>query len=288
MNIPTALRARTHRLPLLGVIVACAIAVAALWPRDESLTPLQRNNVIRIGYAVEAPYAYIDSDGNITGESPEIAKVIVASLGIMDIEWIQTDFDLLISGLLSERFDVVAAGMFITPERAQHVRFSDPTFHVQPGLLVRSGNPLRLHSYEDSSGTAGAMVAVISGAVEESFLRELGVRNEQFIIVPDALTGKTAVVSGLADALALSSATVRWVAANDQAGAVEAVDDLTLPDGEAASGWGYGAFVFQPSDHQLVDAWNTAQRAFIGRPEHLELIARFGFTAGELPGTRTS
>ncbi|MCE1252324.1 MAG: hypothetical protein LWX83_02120, partial [Anaerolineae bacterium] len=44
---------------------------------DQSLTDLQQKGVIRIGYAVEAPYAYVLENGKISGESPEVAKVIV-------------------------------------------------------------------------------------------------------------------------------------------------------------------------------------------------------------------
>ena len=48
---------------------------------------------------------------------------------------------------------------------------------------------------------------------------------------------------------------------------------------------GFGAFAFRPGDMSLRRAWNQAQANFIGSPEHLALIERFGFSAAELPGS---
>jgi Bacterial extracellular solute-binding proteins, family 3 len=121
---------------VIVIVAAFSTAIVLRFLRDQSLTRLQQEGTIRIGYAVEAPYAFLKPGGEVTGESPKVAKQIVARPGIRRIEWRQSEFGSLISGLESGRFDVIAAGMFITPERAQRVSFSEPTFHVQQGLLV--------------------------------------------------------------------------------------------------------------------------------------------------------
>lgn len=279
---------KLRQIVLLVLLSSCILIVFVLLPRDNSLTKHQQADVIRIGYAIEAPYAYIDANGTVTGESPEIARVIVRSLGITRIEWIQTDFDLLIPELLDERFDVIAAGMFITPARAQSVRFSNPTFHVQPGLLVRLGNPHQLYAYQDIVDNQDIRVAAISGSVEIKLLQELGILDRQLIVVPDALTGKVAVTSGVADALALSSATVRWMAANDETNSTEAAEITNTDNLQAVDNWGYGGFVFRPQDNQLAEAWNTSLASFIGSAEHLNMIIQFGFTSQELPNLATT
>ena len=106
---------------------------------DGSFERLHRAGSIRIGYAVEPPYAFLKPGGGVTGESPEVAKKIVARLGIARIEWRQSEFDLLVDELESDRIDVIASGMFITSERAARVRFSEPTFHVLQGSAGGSG-----------------------------------------------------------------------------------------------------------------------------------------------------
>jgi polar amino acid transport system substrate-binding protein len=65
------------------VIVSIVIfTVTLFFSGDQSLSKLKKNNSIRIGYSTEAPFTYIKKNGEVTGESPEVAKRVVAQLGI--------------------------------------------------------------------------------------------------------------------------------------------------------------------------------------------------------------
>lgn len=267
------------------VIVAALLGVAAgLLLSDRSLTRFQQDGVLRIGYAVEAPYAFLKHGGEVTGESPEVAKRIAARLGIRQLEWRQLEFGSLLAALESGRLDVIAAGMFITPERAQLVRFSEPTFHVKQGLLVPKGNPRQLHSYQDILPLTDLTIAVLDGSVEEALLRQMGLPEHRFVRVPDALAGRVAVETGVAGGLALSSPTLQWMALREQLGKTELAQPFAPPEQARHARLGYGAFAFRRQDRQLYSAWNAALKTFIGSPEHLKLITEFGFTAAELPG----
>lgn len=259
-----------------------AIALLLLAPtlrHDRSTLPLER---LRIGYAVEAPYAFLAEAGEPTGESPALARLIAGRIGIRRIDWIQTSFDMLLTDLEMNRFDVVAAGMFVTPERVARVAFSQPTFHARQALLVRRGNPRNLHSYADAAATAGVTIAVVAGSVEAGLLSGLGMADERLLQVPDAVTGKSAVATGLADGLALSSPTVRWMAAQDRSGAIEVATPFRQSDSNANMRFGFGAFAFRPGDHALRNAWNAAMPDVVGSAEHLQAVAPFGFTRDEI------
>ncbi|MFO1320009.1 MAG: ectoine/hydroxyectoine ABC transporter substrate-binding protein EhuB [Burkholderiales bacterium] len=277
------------------VIVAALVAAAAvllvaghLAPTGEPPSRVFGRDVIRIGYAVEPPYAFLADDGGVTGESPEMARQIARRLGIARTQWVQTAFSDLIRDLVAGRIDVIAAGMFITPERATQVLFSDPTFRVRQDLLVRTGNPRNLHSYEDVVADRDARIAVISGAIEETVLLAEGLPRARLLSVPDALTGWVAVASGAVDGLALSSLSIRWMARASDRARVETAEPFAQPSNAVAGRLGYGAFAFRPGDVALRDAWNGVLHAFVGSEEHLRLVARFGFTAAELPGHVTA
>ncbi len=256
--------------------------------RDQSLTRLQKAGVIKIGYAVEAPYVFLKPGGEVTGEEAELAKVIASRLGIQRIEWRLIEFDELIPSLETGQVDAVVAGMFITPERATRVSFSNPTFHVQQGLLVAAGNPRQLHSYAQAVTHPEIKIAVITGAVEEGMLLELGLDDSQIVRVPDALTGRVAVENGIADGLALSAITIRWMAAQDQLGRTAIAQPFEQNELPKYLYLGYGAVAFRQEDQQLRTAWNVALEGFIGSSEHLKLMDDFGFTSTELPGTVTT
>lgn len=281
------------------ILVLCLVAGVALcvlayqgWFEDvfdDSLSRIRRDGVIRVGYAVEAPYAFLGKQGEVTGQSPELAKQICARLGIARIEWRLVEFGELISELELERIDVIAAGMFITPERAKRVAFSEPMFHVRQSLLVAKGNPHGLHSYQDVLAQGRLRIAVLTGAVEEKLLRSLGATEAQLILAPDAQTGRAAVESGLADGLALSSPTIQWMGLREQLGKTEIAQPFTQPPKGEAGRLGHGAFALRKNDVELLKAWNAALLEASASREYRAKIEAFGFTpqeASDLLSTR--
>ena len=269
---------------LAGGVLALAGAGILFLPVDRSLDRVVSDGIIRIGYAVEAPYAFLKPGGEVSGEAPEVAKVIAAQLGIPRIEWRQMEFDALIPQLEAGRIDVIAAGMFITPERARRVHFSKPTLRVRQGLLTRSGNPLQIHSYAQAVSHPDLKVAVLSGSAEQRLLRRMGLPEDRTVAVPDARTGRVAVESGVAGCLALSLPSVRWLALQGLPGKTEAATELAedaplTPVEEAA----LTAFAFHRKDRRLHAAWDRKLEQFIGRPGHLAILQLFGLTPEDLP-----
>jgi polar amino acid transport system substrate-binding protein len=280
---------------LWKIVIICIIAAMLTFAvgikflvRDRSLTEMQKSGVIRIGYAIEAPYAFLGKNGEPTGESPEIARHIAKELGFSRIEWVQTEFGSLLTGLKDKRFDVVAAGMFVTSARANMAAFSEPTFKVEPALLVSKGNPDRIHSYEQAFALPDLVMAVIFGSVEENLCSSIGFAGRRLIRVPDALTGRIAVETATAGALALSAPTLRWMTMKGQMGKTEMAEPFTPPPLYKKQHLGFGAFAFRKEDQKLVAAWNRKLKEFIGTPEHLKLVSSFGFGASDLPGSMTT
>jgi polar amino acid transport system substrate-binding protein len=72
----------------------------------------------------------------VTGESPEIIRAVLGKIGVKKIDSVLTEWGGLIPGLQAGRFDLIAAGMYITPERRQQVLFTDPHYQVRDTLLV--------------------------------------------------------------------------------------------------------------------------------------------------------
>lgn len=269
-------------------VAVVATALLVLFLSDKSLWLIKQAGTIRIGYAVEAPFAYLKPGGEVAGESPVVANQIVARLGISRIEWYLMQFNSLIPALEAGRIDIVAAGMFITRERAQRVRFSQPSLHVHQGLLTAKGNPRQIHSYEQILTQPSLKIAVLSESVEEDLLRRIGLPENQLVMIPDALTGRAAVESGAADGLALSAPTVRWLARRGQLGNTEEAQPFYQPSLALKERLGFVAFAFRKGDRRLCSAWNAALNKFIGTREHLALISEFGLTWADLPGTVTT
>jgi hypothetical protein len=142
-----------------------------------------------IGYANEAPYGFATPDGQLTGEAPEIAKHILGQMGVKEVEGVITEFGSLIPGLNAGRFDIIAAGMFILPQRCQQITFSEPTYGIGQSFLIKAGNPEDIHNYDDVAATSDVTLAVMAGAVEGEYAQKSGVPMSQLLVVPDKAAG---------------------------------------------------------------------------------------------------
>ncbi|MEX0865783.1 MAG: ectoine/hydroxyectoine ABC transporter substrate-binding protein EhuB [Pirellulales bacterium] len=280
-------------LVLLVLLGLCATGVyiysITRGESEGSWDRLQESGVIRIGYANEAPYGYIDSTtGEITGEAPEIAKVVLKRMGIDHIEPVVTEFGSLIPGLKAGRFDVIAAGMYITPERAREIDFSNPTYAIGEALIVAAGNPLALHGFEDIARHESARIGVMGGSVEHVYARKLDVPEPRIVVLPDYPSAIEALKTDRIDAVAATILTANDLLRKADSAEIELADPFTDPviDGESVKG--YGAFGFRREDDELRQRFNAQLADFIGSPEHLALVRPFGFSQQTLPGDVTA
>lgn len=280
--------AHSVTFPLRRLFVACAVfGLAASVQAATTLETVKQNSSIRIGYANESPFAYTETDGKVTGESPEIARIIFAKMGINKIDGVLTEWGSLIPGLRAGRFDVIAAGMYITPARCKQVLFTDPQYQLPDALLVAKGNPKNLHSYEDVAKNPDVKLAIMAGTVNLQYARDSGVKDAQILQVPDTTAQLQAVRAGRADAAVGTQLTMKGLAGKG-GDKVEAMTEFK----DDSSHIGYGALAFRPEDKDLRDAVNAELKKWLGTEDHLKAVAPFGFdkdnlttkTAAELCG----
>ncbi|KMP10536.1 amino acid ABC transporter substrate-binding protein [Candidatus Nitromaritima sp. SCGC AAA799-A02] len=258
-------------------------------PSQTTLARGKAENFLRVGYANEAPYAYYDPEQDrLTGEAPEIARHVLRKMGITHIEGILTEFGALIPGLKAKRFDIIAAGMYITPERCKEVAFSNPTYGVGEGFIVKKDNPKTLHSYENVVEQEKAKLGVVAGTVEISYAKTLGIPDKRLLIFPDALSALAGVQTGRVDAFAATSLTIQTLLNKAKDETIERARPFHDPviDGKIITG--YGAFAVRKKDQDLLEALNQGLVDFIGSQEHVQLVRPFGFTQSELPGDVTA
>lgn len=274
---------------LLLSVVALAVAFAAkragrMDPHG-TLRRIRGTGVVRIGYANEAPYGYLDSrTGRITGEAPEIARVILNRMGATRVEPVVTEFGSLIPGLKAGRFDVIAAGMYITPERIREIDFSNPTYVIGEALLVVRGNPLELHSFEDVARNGRARIGVMGGSVEHGYAKRLGVPTDRIIVFPDYPSAVEGLKTDRVDAVAATTLTANDLLQKANDARLERARPFTDPVIDGRSVKGFGAFGFRAGDDAFREEFNRHLAEFIGSPQHLELIRPFGFSEETLPG----
>lgn len=242
------------------------------------LDRLRAQGVARLGIAGEVPFGYIDKNGELTGEAPELAKVIFKRLGVDRVQPVPTEFGSLIPGLASQQFDIVAAGMYINPDRCQQVIFSDPDYQMLDAFIVRKGNPLDLHDYKDVVAKK-AKFATGTGYAEIAYAVEAGYKESDILIVPDQVAGLNAVEAGRVDVFAGTALTVREVVKKSaKTEATKAFQPIV--DGEPHTDG--GGFAFRPTETNLRDAFNVELQKLKKSGELLRILKPFGFTEDEM------
>lgn len=245
-----------------------------------TLERARQQGYIRIGFANEAPYGFADETGEVTGEAPEVAKAIFAELGIPEVQGNVTTFSALIPGLVAGRFDVIAAGMFINPDRCAQILFSDPDYCIPQAFAVQAGNPMGLNSYEDIADS-DATLGVLSGGVEEGYALALGVPDNRITRFDEAPSLAEGLQAGRVDAIAATSLSIRAQLDRLNDSNLEMTAGFT-PEIDGQPQHGCGGFGFRRDDQELRDAFNDV---LVGMKQNNEIVAiteEFGFGETEV------
>ncbi|HZS82181.1 MAG TPA: ectoine/hydroxyectoine ABC transporter substrate-binding protein EhuB [Stellaceae bacterium] len=278
----------TRRASMIAVAALGAVAITAASTlgasAETTLERAKKQGYIRVGFANEAPFAYATPDGKLTGEAPEVAKVVLKKLGISEVDGVLTEFGSLIPGLKAHRFDIIAAGMFVNPKRCQEIAFSEPSYGIGEAILVKQGNPKGIKDLASFAQQKDLKLAVMAGAVEGGYAKESGVGQSQLEVLPDQSSMLAAVESGRADGAALTALSIASMAKKGTG--VESTPPFAEVAGKSVMG--HGAFGFRKEDKDLLAAFNKELKAFIGTPEHLALVTPFGFGKGFLPTKTTA
>jgi polar amino acid transport system substrate-binding protein len=231
----------------------------------------------------------MDSEADrLTGEAPEIIRAVMKEMGVETVEGVLTEFGALIPGLKAKRFDVIAAGMYITPQRCEQIAFSNPTYTIGEAFIVEKGNPHSLHSFEDIAKHASATIGVMAGAVEHGYAKKTGIPDDRIVVFPDNVSGLDGVRAGRVDAFAATSLTIQDMLSKTNDEGVEQALPFTDPVIDGKSVQGYGAYGFRMEDAELRQAIDITLAAFIGSDEHLSLVQPFGFGEANVPNGATA
>lgn len=238
---------------------------------EMSLTDMFPDGTVQVGIAGEVPYGFEGEDGEPTGEAPEVAKAVLGELGIETVEASVVDFGSLIPGIQAGQYDMIAAGMFINPERAEQVAFSSPDYCATTALAVAEGNPLGLSDFQ-SIADSDAVLGVLGGAVEEGYALDSGVPEDQVQTFGDTPSVFDALSAGRIDAVALTEPTVLTQVA-DREGLEATEGFVPVIDGEEQLGC--GAFAF--TDTEFCNVFNDMLNTFQEEDRILPIVEEFGF-----------
>lgn len=265
-----------------GSLTGCStVSVAAPENGGALLQSLRARGVVRMGFANEAPFGYIDRQGELTGQAPTVAKEIFRRLGIDEFEHRLADFSSLIPALKVGLFDVIAAGMYIVPARCAEIEFTNPDYNAPHALLVLEGNPQNLQTVTDFTGPGSTRIGVITGGVEQTIAQGVGVPGNRIVVFPDQASGFVGVLAGRADAYMLSTLSLRTGLAARPDTPLEIAEPF-IAEVDGVPQYGAGGYGFRAGETNMVEAFNAELAALKQSGRLLDLVRPFGFTEDEM------
>ena len=132
----------------VSLLASTALAGCGSNDNDDLLAKIQANGKIVIAMEGNwAPWTYHDESGELVGFDTEIGKLIAEKLGV-EAEFVEGDWDGLLTGLETGRYDIMINGVEVTEDRAEKYDFTDPYCYIHTALIVRSDNT-DIQTFED-------------------------------------------------------------------------------------------------------------------------------------------
>lgn len=233
---------------------------------------VEQGQPVRLAIANEPPYTQLLPNGEITGAAPDVAKAVLARMGIENTEGVVTDYNSMIPGLNAGRWDMVTAGLFMDEERCAEVLYSAPVLVSTESFAVPPGNPMNLTTIQDVIDNPDIAIAVLGGSYELRAAQNLGVPEGQLQTYPLAPDALSALSAGRVAAVLLPTLSLEQIL-NEQGG-----DFVVTPPLDAIPKTGSGA-AFSRSDEDFHGRYNTELLAFKETEEFAAILEKWGFDA---------
>jgi polar amino acid transport system substrate-binding protein len=268
MRVPMMLRQAAATGMLAGAIAMTSIGAQAA----DTLTKISDNHAIVMGFYNEPPHNWVEfTGGGYKGMDYDMGAAVLAKLGVTQIDQIAVDWSGLIPGLQAGRWDMLAVGMSITPERAKQVSFTIPIYQYGSGLIVPKGNPKGIKGLAQFSGLK---IGAILGSTDADLVTaQQGAELVAFKSHPEMVAGLKA---GRIDAALADETTAGY--ANVQAPEPD-IEILHEWEGKAARPTG---FAVRLEDAALLKSLNDILAAMKSDGTIVGMLEKYGLTAGNM------
>ncbi|MDR5806038.1 transporter substrate-binding domain-containing protein [Caballeronia sp. LP006] len=153
-------------MKIKNLLSAASFGIAMMIAALPGAAAAQDSNVLNVATdATFPPMEFVDK-GQRTGFDIDIMNALAKSMG-KQIQWTDIDFKGLVPGLVAHRFDAAISGIYITPERAQVIDFTQSYFAGGLSALVKADSPIKT-----LADLNGKKVTVQVGTKSVNFLRD--------------------------------------------------------------------------------------------------------------------
>ena len=241
------------------LVLIIALSLCACGAKGPSLADVQKAGKITVATSPDFPPFESLEGGNVVGIEVDIMKLIAQELGV-EIEFVQMDFDSVLIGIQSAKYDCAMSGITVNPDRQKNMLFTDPYYNAAQVIVVKEGSAIK-----GKADLTGKTVSVQTGTTAESGCNDEGIAVQAFAANADA---KTALTTDKVDAWVVDNLTAMQMVAEG--------DGLVILD-EKMTEEPY-AFAFAFGSEDLVAKINEIQKKLIDNGTIEQIFTNYGET----------
>ena len=246
-------------IAFLLAAVLLSVCLVSCGPKGKSLADVQDAGKLVIATSPDFPPFESLEGGKVVGIEIDVMELICKELGV-ELEVVQMDFDSVLIGVQSAKYDAGVSGITITPARQKNMLFTAPYYNAAQVIVVKEGSDIK-----GKADLADKTVSVQTGTTAESGCQDENLSIQAFAANADA---KAALTTGKVDA---------WVV--DNLTAIQMVEDgdglVILEEKMTEEPYGF-AFAFGSED--LVEKINTILAKLIEDGTLEGIFAQYGET----------
>jgi polar amino acid transport system substrate-binding protein len=250
-----------------ALLTASALAALVSVAGAASLEEIKAQGTIKIvTTASSPPHGFVDPrTSKLSGIMVEVADLIAKDLNTK-VEFTEVPFGGLIGTITSGRADLMSAPLFVTPERATVLDFSDPIYGWGEGVVVRDDSK---KSFTDLHSLSGNTIGVLTGSVQLKSVQNVpGIKEVR--TYPDYVTILAEVRSGRIDGALIDPPSVAYQMKDRGITGVHVVKDFK-PEKTF-----YVALAVMKGNKSLLDAVNASVAKNKANGEIGKILARWG------------
>ncbi len=246
----------------LTLILAISL-LSGCGQKGKTLADIQKAGKLVVATSPDfPPFEELQSDGEVVGIEVEIMKIICERLGV-EMELAQVDFESVLPGVKSGKYDIGMSGISVTEKRKKNALFTDPYCLAAQSIVVTEGSEIT-----SKADLEGKTVSVQTGTTAEQFCMDNGYTVNAFAANSDA---ELALTTGKVDAWVIDDLTAAEMVAAYNA---EHEDQLVILD-EAMTTEPY-AFAFMKGSDELVGEINKIVNELIADGTIAALFEEYG------------
>ena len=185
-------------IALILVAVMLTLTFTACGAKGKTLAEVKEAGKLTVATSPDFP-PFESLEGNeVVGIEVDIMELICAELGV-ELEIVQMDFDSVLIGIQSAKYDCGMSGITATEDRKENMLFTVPYYNAAQVIVVKEGS-----SIASKADLEGKKVSVQTGTTADEGCTEAGYEVMAFNANADA---KAALVKGSADAWVVDNLT---------------------------------------------------------------------------------